>query len=228
MITDSGLVVPNANHGRDLFDRADAANLGSDWRADTTAARIVSNAAQSRTVSSNTGRQAGGWSTYQGGNNGGRLYSDAYRLRALLKNPSTALAGNNSFTVFYLAGPDTFGAASGFVAVGVSNTGGCSINTQTGTPNGPGGSLGGTQRAAHAQNWAAGDLLEFVRTRTQVIVLRNGAALPSGGLSWTPGAGECPSGIANRRWGFCPEANFPIFQEQYSSLAVEWIEAEDI
>jgi len=214
---------PMANHGRDLFDRANAANLGSDWRADTTAARIVNNAAQARTVSSNTGRQAGGWSTYQGGNNGGRLYTDTYRLRALLKAPSTAIA-NNNFTVFYLAGPDTFGAASGFVAVAVSTGSGGSINTQTGTPNGPGGSMAGTQRAAHAQNWAAGDLLEFRRTRTTFDVYRNGVYL----YGWTPGAGEAPSGAANRRWGFCPEANFPIFQEQFSSLAVEWIEAEDL
>lgn len=34
-------------------------------------------------------------------------------------------------------------------------------------------------------------------------------------------------GATFRRWGFSVQSNYPLFQQQYDSMGVDWITAED-
>ncbi|MEU0871666.1 DUF7257 domain-containing protein [Nocardia brasiliensis] len=211
----------------DDFNRADSADIGTNWRNDRNGpARITSNRAQMKTMASGNGR-AGNWSSYQGGGGtaAGRFGTDNYAVKAQLIAPTGNLASDN-MTGLVLAVGDTFGA--GVMAYCVMTTGsGCAIYTQSGLPPTTGistGQTGQTQRAVTATNAAATDLFEFRRVGNVFTLYRNNVSF----LTWTDSGNLVSTGSTFRRWGFLVEGNFPIFQSEFRSPAVDSIQAYDL
>lgn len=206
----------------DTFNRADSTDIGPNWRNDRNGpVRISTNRAQMKTMSSGAGR-AGNWTSYQGGGGtaAGRFGTDNYAVKVQLIAPTGGLAGDN-MTGIVLAVGDTFGA--GVMAYCVMTTAnGCAIYTQSGLPPATGistGQTGQTQRAVTATNAAVTDLFEFRRQGNVFTLYRNGSSF----LTWTDTGNLVSSGPTFRRWGFLVEGNFPIFQQEFRSPAVDAI-----
>lgn len=223
---------------REEFGTPNGALVSADWRTDKTpASRVVGFAAHAGVVGSNTGRQACGWHTYQGGSYGGAFLTENFYVKAQLSASYTSAATDN-WTTLYLGGNDTWGTgnwAALMFSTGSGSGAGIKMIKVSGAPSGPGGSIatGGaseltTDTAAHATT----TLLEFRRTYTPgtgQIELRayiNGVA--SGTLWWVGAGSGFGLGPTYRRWGFGHEANYPLFQQQFSSPGIEWIEAGDL
>ena len=81
------------------------------------------------------------------------------------------------------------------------------------------GQTGQTQRAVTATNAAVTDLFEFRRQGNVFTLYRNGSSF----LTWTDTGNLVSSGPTFRRWGFLVEGNFPIFQQEFRSPAVDAI-----
>lgn len=211
---------------REEFNRANGAP-GANWRAELSnpLSTIVSNALQAGAVAQNTGRQAACWWTYQGGAQGGVLGTDAVEISAQLKAPSTSQASDN-WTTLFLAGADTF--ITGKFYCGLFSTGsGCKIILCNGTPNGPGNSASTgsnqTQLATTGTNCANNAIALFSRDVNGRMSLKvNGTEVTSA----TDNTGF--SGVGNRRWGVCIEANRPIFQNQFSAPGIDWVQGRDL
>lgn len=217
----------------DNVNRADASTLGADWRADRNGSpKVATNRAQMKTMGNGDGR-AGNWTSYQGGSDSGRLATDKYAVKVQFITPVGNLATNN-MTGGVLAVGDTFGA--GVMAYFVATTGnGCAIYTQSGLPPASGistGQTGQTQRAVTATNSAVTDVFEFRRERNGTDtawvfnLYRNGGGSPF--LAWEDASNLVSSGSAFRRWGFLVEGNYPIFNAEFRSPAVDLIEAYDL
>ncbi|WP_433592332.1 hypothetical protein [Nocardia sp. CA-145437] len=212
----------------DSFNRTDNASLGTDWRVDRNASpKIATNRAQMKTMANGDGR-AGNWVSWQGGGGtqAGRFATDNYGVKAQLITPVGNLATDN-FTCLVLAVADTFGAGTMCYLV-VTTGNGCAIYTQQGLPPASGissGQSGQTQRAVVATNIAVTDLIEFRRVGNVFTAYRNGSTF---GLSWTDSGNLVSSGATNRRWGFVVEGNYPVFNAEYRSPAVDSIEGFDL
>lgn len=209
----------------DNFNRADSASLGSDWRADRNGSpKIATNRSQMKTMGNGDGR-AGNWASYQGGSDSGRLATDNYAVKLQFIAPVGNLATNN-MSGGILAVADTFGAGVMCYFV-VTTANGCAIYTQSGLPPTSGistGQTGQTQRAVTATNAAVTDLFEFRRVGNVFTLYRNGSSF----LSWTDTGNLVSTGSTNRRWGFLVEGNYPIFNAEFRSPAVDSIEAYDL
>ncbi|MFD6399001.1 hypothetical protein [Nocardia sp. NPDC060249] len=83
---------------------------------------------------------------------------------------------------------------------------------------------GQTQRAVTANSGVATDLFEFRRNGNVFTLLRNGVSF----LTWTDTCNLVSTGSTNRRWGFLVEGNYPIFNAEFRSPAVNSIEAFDL
>lgn len=213
----------------DTLNRSNAANLGSNWAsAYNGSTQIISNAAQAKTASSNTGRQ-GAWNMYQGAEFGdsGRLYTDSYRIKAQLKAPSTSLASDNMTVIGF--SHDTFtqtGINKCYLVVTTAN--GCAIYTQSGTMVASGistGQTGQTQRAVTSTSIAVTDFVELERVGNLWTAYRNGSTF---GLSWNDSGGLVPTGASFRRPVLAIECNYPIFQQQFSSPGIDQVEFWDL
>ncbi|WP_378735436.1 hypothetical protein [Nocardia brasiliensis] len=221
----------------DSFNRADAATLGADWRVDRNASpKVATNRAQMKTMGNGDGR-AGCWTSYQGGGGtqGGRFATDKYGVKLQFIAP-VGNAATDNFTGAVLAVGDTFG--SGTMCYFVASTGlGCAIYTQTGAPPTGGlstGQTGQTQRAVVATNAALTDTFDFRRERNagntaDVFRLYRNGDYSTPFLSWEDSGAVVSSGATNRRWGFFVEGNYPLFQSEFRSPAVDAIiEAYDL
>lgn len=207
----------------DLFNRADASTLGSDWRVDRNSQpKIATNRAQMKTMSGGDGR-AGNWVSYQAGGASGKFATDSYEVEAQLIAPVGNSATDN-FSAIVLAIADTFGGGgTSVMCYAVVSTGqGCKIMTQTGLPPAAGQSTlqtGQTQQATTATNIAATDLIRFRRAGNVFTLYRNGSSL----LTWIDASNVVSSGSTNRRWGFVVEGNFPLFNAEFRSPAINGI-----
>lgn len=220
----------------DTFNRADNASLGTDWRVDRNASpRIATNRAQMKTMSSGDGR-AGCWVSWQGGGGtqAGRFATDKYGVKVRFIAP-TGNAATDNFTGAILAVADTFGA--GVMCHFVASTGnGCAIYTQSGSPPTSGistGQTGQTQRAVTSTNAALTDLFDFRRERNvagtaDVFNLYRNGNYVTPFLTWEDIGAVVSSGATNRRWGWFCEGNYPIFNAEYRSPAVDSIEGYDL
>lgn len=220
----------------DSLNRADAATLGADWRVDRNVSpKIVTNRAQMKTMANGDGR-GGCWTSYQGGGGtqGGRLATDKYGVKLQFIAPVGGAATDN-FTGAVLAVGDTFG--SGVMCYFVASTGlGCAIYTQSGAPPAGGlstGQTGQTQRAVVATNAALTDTFDFRRERNtantaDVFQLYRNGNYTTPFLSWEDSGAVVSSGATNRRWGFFVEGNYPLFQSEFRSPAVDAIDAYDL
>lgn len=212
-------------HYADDFNRSNSTSLGADWRVDRNASpKIDTNRAQMKTMANGDGR-AGCWASYQGGADSGRLASDNYGVKLQFIAPVGNVATNN-MTGGVLAVSDTFGAGvmCYFVA---TTTNGVAIYTQSGLPPASGvstGQTGQTQRAVTATNAALTDLFEFVRVGNVFTLYRNGSSF----LTWTDTGNLVSTGASFRRFGFFCEGNYPIFNAEFRSSAVDSIEGYDL
>ncbi|AEV52101.1 hypothetical protein [Rhodococcus phage RGL3] len=213
---------------RDEFNRANG-DLGTDWNAAVMSnppTQIYSNAAHAADVNDNTGRQAASWVQRTTPLNRNQMY-----VKAQLTTSRWGNATNN-YTTLFLGGHYAFG--NGVFCYLSCSTGSSSYITTCNTlPNGAGNSATGgsnqTQRASGA-SISATDLIEFRRTRnfTTGIYTYTGYRNGSSFISWTDSTGIVPVGETRRSWGFCIESNDQIFQIQYSSPGIDWIEAGDL
>ncbi|WP_458682299.1 DUF7257 domain-containing protein [Prescottella equi] len=213
---------------RDDFNRSNG-NLGADWNATVMSnpqASIYGNAAQAADVNDNTGRQAASWVQ-----NAFALNRNTGFVRAKLTGSRWSDAKNN-YTTLFLGGHSTFGTST-FCYLSVSTGSSSYITTCSTVPNGAGNSAtGGSNQTtrASASSVSATDLIEFRRERdnsTGVYTYtgyRNGSAF----IAWSDNTAIVPVGSGMRSWGFCIEANDPIFQVQYASPGIDWIEAGDL
>ncbi|WP_067565767.1 hypothetical protein [Nocardia acidivorans] len=221
------LLWPTGVSYRDDFNRADSQVLGGDWRIDANgSARVASNRAMFKAMGANSGR-AGSWMSYQGGSNSGRLSTDNYAVKAQLIPPVGGSAADN-VTAIVLGVPDTFSSGSVCCSLVVTTGTGCAIVTSAGVPPSTGlgvGAVGQTQQKTVSTNIAATDLIELRRVGNTFTAYRNGATF---GLSWTDSGNLVPATPANRRFGLIVEGNYPLFQQEFRSPAIDWIEAYDI
>jgi hypothetical protein len=215
----------------DSFNRADAATLGADWRVDRNASpKVATNRAQMKTMGNGDGR-GGCWTSYQGGGGtqDGRFATDKYGVKLQFIAP-VGNAATDNFTGAVLAVGDTFG--SGTMCYFVASTGlGCAIYTQSGAPPTGGvstGQTGQTQQAVVATNAALTDTFDFRRERNagntaDVFRLYRNGNYTTPFLSWEDTGGVVSKGATNRRWGFFVEGNYPVFQSEFRSPAVDAI-----
>lgn len=204
----------------DNFNRTNASSLGTDWRVDRNSQpKIDTNRAVMKTMGNGDGR-AGNWVSYQGGSNSGKFATDNYGVRAQLIAPVGNTASDN-MTALVLAVADTFGAAMMCYFV-VTTANGCAIYTQSGLPPTSGittGQTGQTQRAVTVTSIAVTDLIEFQRVGNVFTAYRNSVSF----LTWTDTGNLVSTGATNRRWGFAVEGNYPIFNAEFRSPAIDAI-----
>ncbi|MRH86009.1 hypothetical protein GFY24_00765 [Nocardia sp. SYP-A9097] len=223
----ASMPVPVVVGGRsysDDFNRADSSTLGSNWRVDMNSQpKIVTNRALMKTMGNGDGR-AGNWASYQGGTNTGKLATDNYGVKAQLISPGSIASDN--LTCIVLAVADTFGSGTSCL-FGVTTGSGCAIITQAGSPPGSGvgsGGSGQTIQVSTSTNIAVTDLIELRRVGNVFTAYRNGTSL----LTWTDSSNIVSSGSTNRRFGLVVEGNFPIFNGEYRSPAIDSIQAYDL
>lgn len=214
----------------DDFNRVNATTLGANWRVDRGGWQINTNHAQRTALASNTSRQ-GGWASYLGGANAGRMNTDKYGVTATFVGTSTAGAATDNCSGLVLAVGDTFGTGTmcyfvGFNSTGTGTTAGMKIMTQVGAPPTGGIAVGQTGQTQQNTNSAAltnGTVIEFRRDGNVFTVNRNGAFL----FSWTDSGNIVSSGAANRKWGIINEGNFPLFQQMFYAPVIDTVTAAD-
>lgn len=177
-------------------------------------------------MSSNTGRN-GCWNTWIGGNNDGKFLTDNYRVRAQLKAPSQI--ATNNFTGIVLVVPDTYSSSTlctYFIGQTATAANGSGIITQANVVSSPyntSGQTGQTVRVTTNQITTT-SLIELERIGNVFNAYVNGTNT----CTWTDSGNLVPTGSTNRRWGIITEGNFPIFQSQFDSPAIDWVEAFDL
>lgn len=223
---------------RDDYNRADAANLGANYRADSGNLKIATNRAQCATPASNTGRQ-GVWNTYvaSGAYNGGRLLTDNWALEDQLIAPVGGAASDNG-SMMGAAMLDA-GPAAGMVLVyaiyslAVSGTAAAIVTYANSTIASPGAGTAQTNQTLRAQTStgiATTDLMRFERrmvtaTRSIFTLFKNGTSY----LSWDDTTGVVPAGDrTKRRWYVQAESNFPLFQQAFYSPGHDSVRAYDL
>lgn len=220
---------------REDFNRADETmhNVSGNWyNVYGLSARVFSNAGTAGVVSASTGRQGAGWMTnqQQGVSPYGPFLTDNFFVRAQLKAPPGNLATDN-WTALYLGAMDAFTSGRQVVllmATGTTTATRCKLMIMQGAPNGPGNSAPTTTAGNNvllttaASNMAVTDLMEVQRNGTNITVLKNGVSFMTATNS------TFFTGASYRRWGISFEANYPFAQSQYSSPAIDWVEAGDL
>lgn len=209
----------------DDFNRADSSGgIGSNWRTDsgTAAAQILNGAAECGPMSGSSGEN-GRWMTW----GGGALLSDNYIVQAQLVTPSNAEATDN-YTGVYVAAPNTYGAGTLLVAFVGSTGGGCGLITQANAPSSPYlGNGAGTGQAIVANSttpFTNTSLIALSRVGNVFTGYIDGVAV----VTWTDTGNTVPTGSSNRKWGFLVEGNYPVFQHQFDSPAIDWISGRDL
>jgi hypothetical protein len=210
---------------QDDFQRTNNANLGANWRVDsgTVSPQILNNAAECGNMGANSGEN-GMWATWVGGG----LLTDNYVVQAQLTTPTIAEATDN-YTGVYVAAPNTYGSGTKLVCFAGDTAAGCEIFTQTNAPSSPYlGNGAGTGQTVVANNSSApftnSALIALSRVGNVFTGYINGVSV----VTWTDTGNTVPTGSGNRRWGFVVEGNYPVFQNQYDSPAIDLITARDI
>lgn len=201
------------------FDQADGELPAADWTYmfDNPKVRVIGGQAHAGKVDYGTGRQAAGWvrSTHQ-------TATDEYSIRTQIVAP-THLATDNFTTIYCGASP----VLSRMISLSMSIGSGSEVYMSLGVPNGPGGTIGGSNQHTLISigNMLIGDDVELRRFGWEITVLVNGEEFGS----FTEDAGtRIDRGPERHYWGFGLEANYPFLQQQYSSPGLEYIECVDL
>ncbi len=165
----------------------------------------------------------GRWATW----NGGSLLTDNYIVQAQLVAPSNAEATDN-FTGVYVAAPNSYGAGTKLVCFVGNVSTGCGIITQTNAPTSPyianGAQTGQTVVANSNVPFTNSALIALSRVGNVFTGYINGSPI----VTWTDTGNTVLSGSGNRGWGFITEGNWPIWQRQYDSPAIDWVQGRDL
>ena len=205
----------------DDFNRANG-GLGTNWSryASDIDSRIVSNVAQAGAVAAATGRQGCGWMIHKDS-----MLSDNVRIKATIAASSPTKSIQTYTSLFMSANTPYTNTANRLLMCHIPWTGGplaelmvvngnqfgVGLSVPTGSPS--------ETLDQSSEGVVAGDVIEFTRNGTSVIVLKNG-------LEWMSATTSAPlTGASNRRWGFVTEAEYPFLQAQYSSPGIDKIEA---
>ncbi|MEU6582734.1 hypothetical protein [Nocardia sp. NPDC046763] len=200
---------------REDFNGGAGSGWGPNFRLDVNTPQVSNNAAQPGNLPSNSGTTAF-WGTYTGGSNGGAMYTDNVLITASLITPMYSTASNMNCSIV-LRSPDTFtGSGTTMVVINTTTGNGSAIYTYSGST--------GTARATTSTSVTAGALLQCGAVGNHYAAFVGGIPL----ISWDDTTGVVKCGAGQRRWGIEMEANYPLFQQQFDSLAIDWVTAVDL
>lgn len=191
--------------------------IGSNWSTDT-ASPMVINGNKFQITPQGMGANLTTYvNTWRGGNLDGKMCTDNHEVRVQLIASSYALATNNP-VVIYLAGDNGTNSQGINVAAALYSGGStaCTIATGSGAT--------GTVRASTATQVATTALVQFRRRGNVFTILVNGATH----LTWTDTGGIVPTGASQRRVRIGVSGNFPTFQQQFQSAAIDAFHAYDL
>lgn len=207
----------------DDFGRANSSSLGPNWRIDsgTYSPQIISDAAEAETDTGGAGRN-GQWATYIS-----EMLCDDVTVQATVIAPSIPEATDNGTSV-YLAAPSTYSAASKVVVFVASTGSGSGMITQTNAPVSPyaasGTQTGQAVVATSTTNVAHGQTISLTRRGNVFTGAINGTVV----CTWTDTGNTVPTGAGNRHFGFVVEGNYPAFQNDYHSPAIDQVIATNL
>ncbi|WP_051193881.1 hypothetical protein [Nocardia jiangxiensis] len=205
----------------DDFGRANSTSLGANWRIDSgsNSPQIISNTAEARTDSGGAGEN-GQWATYVGG----EMLCDDVTIEAVVVAPSIPEATDN-VTCVYFPAPTTYSSSSKIVVFGASTGSGSGMMTQVNAPVSPysaEGTLSGqTVVAQSSTSVAHGQTISLTRRGNVFTGKINGVTV----CTWTDTGSTVPTGAGNRHFGFITEGNYPVFQNDFHSPAIDTITA---
>ncbi|WP_305781485.1 hypothetical protein [Nocardia nova] len=182
----------------DDFNRSNSLSLGTNWRTDSAnAPQILSNGVECCPQVSGWGEN-GSWASY----NSPMLCDNVF---IVAETKTASIGQENLFTGIYIAGPDTFSAASKLVMFVVSTKGGCGLISQVNAP-AAAGIANGVQTgqavlASTTTNYTPGQRISLRRMGNVFTAYLDNTQL----LTWTDTSNTVPTGVGNRRFGVIVE-----------------------